>query len=140
MHHEEFMQLTINEAQKAGTPFAASIAMGNDVLVTKVQSASPDHDPTAHAIVLALRELGKLTHQTDFSGYTLYSTCEPCMMCGGAALWSHIGEIYFGVPRTWITQHYKNNDPGCSKVLQKSAKQITIHSEFMFKKCIQLFE
>ena len=44
------------------------------------------HDPTAHAEVLALREASKKTHNYRLLNTTLYVTLEPCSMCAGALL------------------------------------------------------
>lgn len=44
------------------------------------------HDPTAHAEVLALREASQKTHNYRLLNTILYVTLEPCSMCAGALL------------------------------------------------------
>jgi guanine deaminase len=35
----------------------------------------------------------------DLSGAILYTSCEPCPMCRGAALWSHVDKVVFAADR-----------------------------------------
>jgi tRNA(Arg) A34 adenosine deaminase TadA len=53
-------------------------------------------DPTAHAEVLAIREACSALGSLDLSTCTLYTTCEPCAMCMGAAHWARIGRVVYG--------------------------------------------
>lgn len=55
-----------------------------------------DHDPTAHAEILALREAGKSMGTWNLSGCTLVVTLEPCTMCAGAIVNSRISKLVFG--------------------------------------------
>lgn len=53
-------------------------------------------DPTAHAEILAIREACDALGSLDLSMYTLYTTCEPCAMCMGAAHWARLGRVVYG--------------------------------------------
>ncbi len=55
-----------------------------------------DHDPTAHAEVLALGEAGRSRRNWNLSGCTLVVTLEPCTMCAGAIVNSRITRLVFG--------------------------------------------
>lgn len=57
-----------------------------------------DHDPTAHAEVVALRAaaLGQSNHR--LTGARLYVTLEPCAMCLGAMFHARVAEIVYGAP------------------------------------------
>lgn len=55
-----------------------------------------DHDPTAHAEVIALREAGRRLGRWNLVGCTLVVTLEPCTMCAGAALHSRVDRVVFG--------------------------------------------
>ncbi len=61
-----------------------------------------DHDPTAHAEVVALRAaaLGQFNHR--LTGARLYVTLEPCAMCLGAMFHARVAEIVYGAadPKT----------------------------------------
>ncbi|WP_241157611.1 tRNA adenosine(34) deaminase TadA [Schaalia sp. ZJ1691] len=55
-----------------------------------------DHDPTAHAEVVALREAGARLKRWNLVGCTLVVTLEPCTMCAGAILASRVDRVVFG--------------------------------------------
>ena len=77
------------------------MAFGADIVSTStgerlmraVNRVGPDHDPSAHAETLTIR-LACATG--SLKGYTLYTTCEPCAMCMGCALWSGLDRLVFG--------------------------------------------
>lgn len=53
-------------------------------------------DPTAHAEVVALRAAAAASGSWNLAGCTLVVTLEPCLMCAGAILQSHITRVVFG--------------------------------------------
>lgn len=61
-----------------------------------------DHDPTAHAEVVALRDAGFKQANYRLPGATLYVTLEPCTMCIGAMLHARLARIVYGAtdPKT----------------------------------------
>ena len=56
------------------------------------------NDPTAHAEILAIREGALDCGNYRLTGFTLFSTLEPCPMCLMAALHARLGRIIFGAP------------------------------------------
>ena len=55
-----------------------------------------DHDPTAHAEVLAIREAAAARGSWRLDGLTLVVTLEPCTMCAGAAVLSRLDRVVYG--------------------------------------------
>lgn len=55
-----------------------------------------DHDPTAHAEVVALRAAAAARGDWNLEGCTLVVTLEPCVMCAGAVLQSRVSRLVFG--------------------------------------------
>lgn len=55
-----------------------------------------DHDPTAHAEVVALRQAAASIGSWRLEGCTLVVTLEPCVMCAGALLQARISRLVFG--------------------------------------------
>lgn len=53
-------------------------------------------DPLAHAEVMAMRQAALALGTWNLSDCTLLVTLEPCPMCAGACLQTHIGRIVFG--------------------------------------------
>ena len=55
-----------------------------------------DHDPTAHAELLALRSAARRQQDWRLLGHTLVVTLEPCTMCAGALVLARIERLVFG--------------------------------------------
>jgi len=54
------------------------------------------HDPLAHAEVVALRAAAQALGSWNLSRCTLVVTLEPCLMCAGAIIQSHVDRLVFG--------------------------------------------
>jgi tRNA(adenine34) deaminase len=57
-----------------------------------------DHDPTAHAEILALREAAQSLGDWRLEGCTLYVTLEPCAMCAAACVNARLGGVVWAAP------------------------------------------
>ena len=55
-----------------------------------------DHDPTAHAEIIALREASHARGHWRLTDCTLVVTLEPCPMCAGAIVLARIPRVVFG--------------------------------------------
>ncbi|HEU4758916.1 MAG TPA: nucleoside deaminase, partial [Dehalococcoidia bacterium] len=58
-----------------------------------------DNDPTAHGEVSAIRAACHAVRSPYLDGATLYTTCEPCLMCTSAITWARIARVVIGA--TW---------------------------------------
>jgi tRNA(adenine34) deaminase len=70
---------------------AAGTAIGEGRNLRELQ-----HDPTAHAEVVALRAAAAALGSWNLEGCTLVVTLEPCVMCAGAVLQSRVSRLVFG--------------------------------------------
>ena len=55
-----------------------------------------DHDPTAHAEVVAIRRAAITLGDERLAGCDFYVTLEPCAMCAGAIGHARIARLYYG--------------------------------------------
>jgi tRNA(adenine34) deaminase len=98
--HEKFMRIALDEAAKAGAE--GNIAVGSiivkdgNVIARGRNLTTSTIDLTAHAEMVALREVGPALGQLDLSGSTLYTTFEPCPMCCGAIMESGVDAVVAG--------------------------------------------
>lgn len=84
----------------AGGPFGAVIVGPDGAEVARGGNrvtATPD--PTAHAEVTAIREACRRIGHFSLAGCTLYASCEPCMMCLAASLWSRLDRVVYAADR-----------------------------------------
>lgn len=61
-----------------------------------------DHDPSAHAEIVAMRAAGRVLGNHRLVGCTLVVTLEPCAMCAMAMVHARIGRLVYGAadPKT----------------------------------------
>jgi tRNA(adenine34) deaminase len=61
-----------------------------------------EHDPSAHAEIVAMREAGRQLGNHRLLGATLYVTLEPCAMCAMAMVHARLARVVFGAtdPKT----------------------------------------
>ena len=61
-----------------------------------------EHDPSAHAEIVALRRAGAALANHRLVGCTLYVTLEPCAMCAMAMVHARLARVVFGArdPKT----------------------------------------
>ncbi|MDZ4116256.1 MAG: tRNA adenosine(34) deaminase TadA [Xanthomonadaceae bacterium] len=61
-----------------------------------------DHDPSAHAEIVAMRQAGMRLRNHRLLGCTLYVTLEPCAMCAMAMIHARLARVVFGAsdPKT----------------------------------------
>ena len=61
-----------------------------------------EHDPTAHAEIVAMRQAGRALGNHRLAGCTLYVTLEPCAMCAMAMVHARLARVVYGAadPKT----------------------------------------
>ena len=57
-----------------------------------------DHDPSAHAEIIAMRQAGRALGTHRLLGCTLYVTLEPCAMCAMAMVHARIARLVYAAP------------------------------------------
>ncbi|WP_282607509.1 nucleoside deaminase [Pelagibius sp. Alg239-R121] len=67
----------------------AVLAEGHNLVETQ-------HDPTAHAELLVIREAAARLGRTRLEQADLYVTLEPCPMCATAISFARLRRVYFG--------------------------------------------
>ena len=68
----------------------------NEVVGRGLNLTRSDHDPSAHAEIVDLRDAGKNTGSARMPQCDIYVTLEPCPMCAQALSIARIRRIYFG--------------------------------------------
>jgi tRNA(Arg) A34 adenosine deaminase TadA len=126
--------LANDAAQCGNTPFAALVADdgGNVIVERGNESAPPDGDPTRHAEVVAVAAAWHVLGTDGMNRATLYTSAEPCVMCSGAAYWTGIGRIVYGLPEYRLLELTGNSPENptfalpCRDVLAHGQRAITV--------------
>ncbi len=104
--YQQYMRMAIEQAQLAAqsgeVPVGAVLVKDGQVISKAFNKPIANHDPSAHAEMLALREAALAEDNYRIPGSTLYVTLEPCAMCSGAMLHARIDRVVYGAsdPKT----------------------------------------
>lgn len=83
-------------AQELGeVPVGAVLVKDGQLLAEGWNRPIADHDPTAHAEIMALRAAGAKLENYRLVDTTLYVTLEPCVMCAGAIVHARVSRVVF---------------------------------------------
>jgi tRNA(adenine34) deaminase len=95
-----FMQLALEQAAKAlalnEVPVGAVLVANGVTIATGYNRVITDHDPSAHAEIMALRAAGRAMANYRLPETTLYVTLEPCPMCLAALFHARVARVVFG--------------------------------------------
>ena len=106
------------QAARAGeVPIGAVIVKDGVVIASAHNMPRADHDPTAHAEVLAIRAAAAALLQERLTGCELWVTLEPCAMCAGAIVHARLDRVYYAAsdPKGGAVEHGARvfDAPGC---------------------------
>ncbi len=103
---EAAMRIALDQAQNAlligEVPVGAVVMRAGQVIATGYNRPITEHDPTAHAEIVALRHAAVLLGNYRLPECELYVTLEPCAMCAMALLHARFKRVVFGAaePKT----------------------------------------
>ena len=102
MNYELFMgealaegRLALEEGERPG----AAVAVLDEAMVGRARDqVNALGDPTAHAILVVLRDAARRLGPDRLGELTIFTTLEPCAMCSGALLSCEVDEVVYAVP------------------------------------------
>ena len=89
------LQLARAAAEAGEVPIGAVVVKNGEVIAEAHNSPRADHDPTAHAEILAIRRAAEALQDERLTGCDLWVTLEPCAMCAGAIAHARIARLYY---------------------------------------------
>lgn len=99
MNYELFMGEALEEAKLAlagGERPVGAVAVVDEAMVVRAHDrVYQTDDPTAHAVVVALRETARKLGSIRLADVTIFATREPCPMCVGALLASDVDALVY---------------------------------------------
>lgn len=96
----EMMDQALTLAKAAGAsgevPVGALVVKDGQIIGRGANCPLENHDPTAHAEIIAMREAAAFLGNDRLTGCDLWVTLEPCAMCAGAIAHARISRLYYG--------------------------------------------
>jgi tRNA(adenine34) deaminase len=101
---ESSMRLALDQAHNAwivgevpvGAVIVRDTPAGRQVVATGYNRPITDHDPTAHAEIVALRHAAHLLGNYRLPECEVFVTLEPCAMCAMALLHARVKRVVYG--------------------------------------------
>lgn len=143
---EDFMRLAIEAAREsvqrgAGGPFGACIVRDGEVLSVSSNHVLINHDPTAHAEVMAIRKACGKQEYHLLDGAEIYSTTEPCPMCFAAIHWARCAKVYYGTNIADVDALGFNEMTLSNEQMKEiGGSPVEIQKDFMREECLELLD
>ena len=91
------LRLAAETGEAGEVPVAAIItASAGEVIAMAGNRVERDHDPSAHAEILAIRQAAAIMGSARLNDCDLWVTLEPCAMCAAAISHARIRRLYYG--------------------------------------------
>jgi tRNA(adenine34) deaminase len=98
------MSIALEEARAAAArgevPVGCVVVRDGTIVARAGNRTIADHDPTAHAELIAIRAAASTLGSERLADCDLYVTLEPCAMCAAAMSFARIRRLYFGAADT----------------------------------------
>lgn len=89
------LDLARQAAAVGEVPIGAVVTCDGAVIGMGHNTPRTDHDPTAHAEIVAIRAAARTLGQERLTGCELWVTLEPCAMCAGAIAHARIAKLHY---------------------------------------------
>jgi len=92
----EALVAAADSAAAGEVPVGAVMVREGEVIARAANRTIRDHDASAHAEMLVLRESSRALGRWRLDDCTLVVTLEPCAMCAGAIVLARVARVVFG--------------------------------------------
>ncbi len=92
----EALALAVEGARLGEVPVGAVVVQNGEIIGRGFNCPISQHDPSAHAEMVAIRDAALRLQNYRLPGSTLYVTLEPCSMCAGLIVHSRIQRVVYG--------------------------------------------
>lgn len=92
----EALVLAAQGAAWGEVPVGAVLVQNGEIIGRGFNCPILQHDPSAHAEMVAIRDAARAVENYRLPGSTLYVTLEPCSMCAGLIVHSRVARVVYG--------------------------------------------
>lgn len=133
----KFLQqaITVSRRSRANGnhPFGAILVSSTGkVLLEAENTVNTSKDATGHAETNLMRLASQQFPTEILAASTMYSSCEPCVMCAGAMYWTGVGRLVYALSETKLYEMTGANSQNptmhldCREVLSRGQRNIQV--------------
>ncbi|HKW45343.1 MAG TPA: tRNA adenosine(34) deaminase TadA [Candidatus Eremiobacteraceae bacterium] len=89
------LELAHTAAERGDVPVGAVLVNDGEIAAVGFNQKEANHDPTAHAEMVAIRQAAARLGGWRLADATLFVTKEPCVMCAGACIAARIRRLVY---------------------------------------------
>lgn len=140
---EDWMRKAVQAARlgliaKDDRPFGCVIIDAYSNLLSVTWGTGRNSNPLRHSECRAITEACNRRHGLLY-GCTLFSTHEPCHMCAGATLHSHVAAVYWGTYRADMPSLFRDYEVPTADILRDSSHPPLVAGGILREECLTLF-
>ncbi|HHX70140.1 MAG: nucleoside deaminase [Miniphocaeibacter sp.] len=95
---KEAVKVSEESLAKGNHPFGAIlVSPEGEIILRQGNVEVTKKSSIGHAETKLMEKAGELFDKEYLWNCTMYTTCEPCVMCCGAVYWTNVGTIVYGV-------------------------------------------
>ena len=123
-----------------GGPFGAVVARGGEIIARGWNKVTSTNDPTAHAEMTAIRAAAAALGSFQLRGCVLYTSCEPCPMCLGAAYWARVARIVYAGTRVDAAKAGFDDEELYQELTLPNAERKVPIQQLLREKAVEIFD
>ena len=146
-----FMQAALELARvaatKGQTPFGAVVIDPAGTIIGEGHNqVRADHDPAAHGEIVAMRDAwGRLGARDALAACTLYTSCEPCLMCSFAITQFRMRRVVFAARASDVPTYQSLLDADFTQAAEwvnrhSDWSPIEVRGEFMREEALEALQ
>lgn len=135
------IQLAREARENGEDPFGAVLVFDQEILHESYDKCITLFDPVFHAELSLISEYCRSHQRVSLEGCTIYSSTEPCAMCGGAIHWAKISRVVFSVSQKRLQEISGGTGKmGCEEILNSGRKKVEILGNLLVDEGLKVFE
>ena len=135
------IEMALQARKEGNEPFGAILVKDDEIVMIGENKINTICDPTHHAEIGLISKFCSEHNVFDLSDYTLYTSCEPCVMCSGAMVWSSLGKLVYSVSHDQLAEIAGSNIMiSCKEVFEKSPHKPNVVERILNEEGLKVFK
>ncbi len=139
LHLQKLLKLAEQAFDRGDHPFAASLVIDDEVVMSVMNSVVSEQDPTRHAELSLLSKAARQFGVVRLAKATLYASTEPCPMCAGAIYQCGIPQVVYACSGKGLRELIgRGRSIPCREIFQRAQRQVEVHGPLLEEQGLEL--